>query len=129
MQAVGWTRPPQAGETWSVTTIEPTQTATAPESADAATKAFSTSVMISAVRCLLTYIVFPWLLPLFGLAKDVGPGIGLGVGAIAVFFNVASIRRFHRSNHAWKWWITGLNVAVIIMLVVLASQDFSELLG
>ncbi len=93
----------------------------------AVTKAFSTSVMVSAVRCLLTYILFPWVLPLLGVAKGVGPVVGLTVGVVAIGFNVASIRRFMRSGHRYRYWISSLNVIVIGLLVVLIVRDLSEL--
>ncbi len=96
---------------------------------DAATRAFSTSILVSAIRCTLAYVVFPWVLPAVGVAGGVGPGIGLAVGVIAIGFNVASIRRFWRADHRWKWQISVLNCGVIAMLSVLAVIDVSDLLG
>ena len=95
---------------------------------DPATTAFSRSMVISGVRCLLTYVVFPWILPLLGIAAGVGPAIGLVVGTVAIGFNVASIRRFWASDHRLKWVITTLNVGVIILLSVLIVQDLADLL-
>ena len=95
----------------------------------AVTKAFSTSVMVSAVRCLLTYILFPWVLPLLGWASGVGPVIGLAVGVVAIGFNVASIRRFMASGHRYRYWISALNVAVIGLLVVLVARDIGALIS
>lgn len=117
-----------------MTTTETTATAlgtNAPSQTtpDDATRVFSTSILISAVRCTLAYVLFPWVLPAVGIAGGVGPGIGLAVGIVAIGFNVASIRRFHRSNHAWKWPITALNATVIGLLVILAAIDVGDLLG
>jgi hypothetical protein len=95
----------------------------------AITRAFSTSVVVSAIRCLLTYVLFPWVLPLLGVAKGVGPWIGLTVGVVAIGFNIASIRRFVRSGHRYRYWVSSLNVVVIAMLVVLIVRDVGELLG
>lgn len=113
-----------------MTTTEPT-TLAAPAGVEheSATRVFSTSILISAVRCTLAYVVFPWVLPALGLAGGVGPGIGLAVGLVAIGFNLASIRRFHRSDHAWKWPITALNSLVIVLLGILAVIDVTELLG
>lgn len=115
-----------------MTTTEPTAatlpTAAAPDH-DRATRAFSTSILVSAVRCTLAYVLFPWVLPAVGLAGGVGPGIGLAVGIVAIGFNVASIRRFHISDHRWKWPITALNCTVIALLSVLAVIDISDLVG
>lgn len=115
-----------------MTTTEPTA-ATLPASSvtahENATRAFSTSILVSAVRCTLAYVLFPWVLPAIGVAGGVSPGIGLAVGVVAIGFNVASIRRFHLSDHRWKWPITAVNCAVIALLSVLAAIDIGDLLG
>jgi len=116
-----------------VTNVEATRTpATSPLSTAAPTDAeitgvFSRSVLVSGIRCSLAYVVFPWLLPLVGLSGATGPVIGLIIGVVAVGFNVASIRRFHDSDHRWKWPITALNCTVIALLVVLAVEDLAAL--
>lgn len=94
----------------------------------AATRAFSASMLISATRCLLTYVVFPWVLPAVGVAGGVGPGIGLVVGAVALVSNVLSIRRFWAADHRWKWPITALNVGVIVLVTILVVGDLAALL-
>lgn len=117
----------------AMTTIDPTATAeSTPAPADEvvgdpATKAFSTSILISATRCMLTYVVFPWLLPLIGIAGGVGPAIGITVGVIAIVFNVLSIRRFWKADHRWKWQMSTLNSVVIVMLLVLIALDIADL--
>ena len=94
----------------------------------AATRAFSTSMLISATRCLLTYVIFPFVLPAVGASGAVGPGIGLVVGAVALVSNVVSIRRFRRADHRWKWPITVLNLSVIVLVSVLVARDVADLL-
>ena len=93
-----------------------------------ATSAFSRSVVISGIRCMLAYIVFPWLLPLFGLAAGVGSVVGLVVGVVAIGFNVASILRFRTYDVSWRWAVMTVNVAVIGLLVVLIGIDLAELI-
>jgi hypothetical protein len=97
-----------------------------PEQAE---KAFSFSVLLSAVRCLLTYIVLPWLLPAVGVAKGWGPWLGLVVSPIAIVFNVLSIRRFHRSGHKYRWPISIVNGTIIVLLVVLVIRDLADILS
>ena len=108
---------------------EPAPTvATAPVD-DPATRAFSRSMLISATRCLLTYVVFPWVLPLLGVTAGVGPTLGLAIGAVAIASNVFTIRRFWASDHRWKWPITAICVAVIGLLAVLVVEDLLDLFG
>jgi hypothetical protein len=96
---------------------------------DPAARVFSRSILISAIRCTLTYVVFPWILPLVGLAPGTGPWIGVIISPIAIGCNVASIRRFWAADHRWKWPITVLNTGVIVLLVILFVVDLGELVG
>ena len=84
-------------------------------------------MLVSGIRCTLAYVIFPWLLPALGLASGVGPALGLAIGPVAIAFNVASIRRFHASDHRWKWSITVLNLTVIALLLVLFAMDVRDL--
>jgi len=113
-----------------MSTVGPEVTET-PSRADQAQveRAFSVSVVISGIRCALTYVIFPWVLPLLGIAGGVGPAIGLVVGTVAIGFNIASIRRFWAADHRWKWAITALNTGVIILLVVLIGLDLASLVS
>jgi hypothetical protein len=91
-------------------------------------RAFSASILVSALRCLLTYVVLPFLAPLLGAAKGVGPWIGIPIGIVAIAFNVRSIRRFWAADHRWRWPYTAVGVSVIALLVVLLVGDIAELL-
>jgi hypothetical protein len=95
----------------------------------AAQRAFSTSVFVSAVRCLLTYVVLPFVAPALGLAAGVGPAIGIPVGIVAIAANVMTIRRFWAADHRWRWAYTGIAVTVIALLGVLMVEDVASLLG
>jgi hypothetical protein len=90
-------------------------------------RVFSTSLLISATRCLLTYVVFPFVAPALGFATGVGPVVGIVIGVVAIFFNVLSIRRFHRAGHRHRWIATYVSVAVIGLLVVLLVEDVVHL--
>lgn len=92
-------------------------------------RAFSVSMLVSAVRCTLTYVILPFVTPLIGLAPGVGPALGITIGVGAIAANVFSLRRFWRTGHRWRRPITVLHVAVIILLLVLIAFDLSELVG
>ena len=62
---------------------------------DSASKTFSTSMVISGIRCTLSYVVVPWLLPLLGVAGGITAGLGLPIGLVAIFFNVWSLSLIH----------------------------------
>ena len=85
------------------------------------------SMLISGIRCVLFYVVLPFVTPLLGLAPGVGPTLGISIGAVAITANVVSMRRFWRVRHRWRRPITVLHVAVIIFLLVLIGLDIAQL--
>ena len=93
-----------------------------------AEQVFSQSIVISAIRCVLTYVVFPFAAPLVGLT-DVGPWIGIALSLVAIYFNVYSIRRFWAADHRWKKPMSTLNVGVIILVSILLVLDIQTILN
>jgi hypothetical protein len=94
----------------------------------AAQNAASRSIAISATRCLLTYIVLPLLGPLVGLSGNVGPIVGLLIGAVSMVAIVAAARRFFAADHKWRWHYVGVGGAIFVLLIVQAVVDVGDLL-
>ncbi len=98
-----------------------------PKRADeAAQSLFSTSMLISATRCLLGYVVFPILGPTLGAAAGFTPIIGIPLGLVALVFDVRGIRRFFVADHKWRWPITAIYLAVMVLVVILLVHDISH---
>jgi hypothetical protein len=89
---------------------------------------FQKSMLISATRCTLTYVVFPFVLPAVGFATGVGPIVGIVIGVFAMVCDVFTIRRFFAVDHRWRWHFTAVAVAVIGLLSVLLVQDIVHLI-
>jgi hypothetical protein len=96
---------------------------------DEARSAFQKSLFISTCRCLLMYIVFPFVLPAVGIARGVGPYIGVTIGVLAMISIVYSIRRFWRANHSKRWHYTIFGTAIIGFLIYLAIKDLTTILS
>jgi hypothetical protein len=90
---------------------------------DEAHRLFSASIAISALRCLLTYIVLPVLVPLIGQATGNRPAIGIPLSVIALIFDVRAVRRFWLAEHPWRWKITALYAGVMVMIAALLIDD------
>jgi hypothetical protein len=89
---------------------------------------FQRSMLISAVRCTLTYVVLPFVAPAVGLATGVGPVLGLVIGSFAMVCDVFTIRRFFAVDHKWRWPVSAIALSVICLLSVLWVQDILHLL-
>ncbi len=98
----------------------------APATAADARKALQTSVVVSGIRCLLTYIVLPFVVPFLGLAAGVTPIIGAVIGIIAAVCIVSSMRRFWRSDHRARWGYTAFGAAMLLFLVGMSVRDIVQ---
>lgn len=105
--------------------LEDGQTATAAE----ARSAFQKSLLFTTCRCLLMYIILPFVLPLVGIARGVGPVIGITIGLLAMVSIVYSIRRFWRADHSKRWHYTIFGTVIIGFLVYLTIKDLASLLS
>lgn len=90
---------------------------------------FQKSMVISGIRCLLTYVVFPIVLPLLSIAKGAGLAIGLAIGTFAIVCDVFTIRRFFAADHRYRWHFSAIALGVITLLFVLLAEDLIGLLG
>lgn len=89
--------------------------------------AFQRSMVISALRCTLTYVVLPILVPLIGFGVGVGPAIGIAIGVTAMVCDVFALRRFFAVDHRWRWQFGTLIVGVLALLTVLLVEDIAAL--
>jgi hypothetical protein len=87
------------------------------------------SLLISMARCLLTYVVLPFVVPIIGIAGDIAPFLGVVLGVVAIVANVASIRRFWRADHRYRWHYTALATVIILAMVWLIAIDLAEILS
>jgi hypothetical protein len=97
-------------------------------SENAAYSAFQRSMLISAIRCTLTYVIFPFVLPAAGFATGVGPVLGIAIGLVAITCDVFTIRRFFSVDHRWRWQFSAIAGTVICLLLILMVQDIVHLL-
>lgn len=105
-----------------------TAATSAAELEDASARTLRFSILISAIRCTLTYVILPIVAPLVGWAAGVGPAVGIPIALIALWANMASIKRHWHSDHRWKWPVSLLNVGIIVLLVILLVLDIGQLL-
>jgi len=93
-----------------------------------AQSAFNRSILISATRCLLTYVVLPVVRPLLDLTGGVGPAVGIALSLVSMVAIVFAARRFFGADHPWRWKYAALGGGVFVFVVVQAIIDIGALL-
>jgi hypothetical protein len=94
-----------------------------------AQNAFSRSIAISAVRCLLTYVLIPLVGLGAGVSGRVAPAIGLVLGLVSMTAIFFAMRRLFAADHKWRWWYTGIGGTVFVFLLVGTGVDIAALVG
>jgi len=97
--------------------------------AQSAQRMFSQSILISATRCLITYVLLPIVAPVIGKVSGIGPAVGIPLGLVAMTFDVLAVRRFWLADHRYRWICTGVYAVIISFLLVLMGIDISHLIG
>lgn len=98
-----------------------------PSASTGAHRAFRTSVLVSAVRCLITYLLIPILVPLLSLSGWVAAPIGIVLCVIAVVNGVVSVRRFWTADHPRRWVYTGFMAVVFVILGVAMVSELHRM--
>ena len=98
-----------------------------PDRGREAERLFGKSLLLSTVRCLLTYIVLPLLKPVVDLSGGVGPALGLLIGTVSAVAIIASMRRFWAADHRMRWGYTVVGGAILALLVFQAVGDVAAL--
>lgn len=91
--------------------------------------AFRRSILVSAVRCVITYLLVPLSGPLLGFANGIGPLVGLLLGSVSFVAVVLATRRFFAADHRARWKYAALASGIVVLLVVQAAMDVVDLVG
>ena len=92
-------------------------------------RAFRVSVVISGIRCLITYLVVPILVPLLSLSGWVAAPIGIALCIYAVINGIVSLKRFWQSDHRHRWVYTIFMGVVFAILALALVSDIARLAG
>ncbi len=98
-----------------------------PRSTADAQRLFSVAMVISGLRCLLSYIVLPFLAPALGAATGIEPYFGIPISIVALVFDVRGMRRFWIADHRYRWPMTAIYLAVMGLVTALLVSDIHHL--
>lgn len=87
------------------------------------------SLVLSAVRCLVTYVAIPLLVPVFGWLTPIAAPVSLLLTVVAAVMAVTSLRRVWAAHWSGRWGYTAFAVTVLVALAGLFVVDVVALLG
>jgi hypothetical protein len=87
------------------------------------------SLVLSAVRCLITYVAIPLLVPVFGWLTPIAAPVSLLLTVVAGAMALTSLRRVWAAHWDGRWAYTAFAVAVLVALAGLLVFDLRTLLA
>jgi len=94
-----------------------------------ADRAFRIALVISGVRCFITYLLVPILASIATVAGWVATPISIALCVFAVVNGIISLRRFWRSRHKYRWVYTGFIGVIFIVLGAALVLDINRLVA
>lgn len=86
-------------------------------------------MVITGIRCIITYLVIPIAVPIIGLSGAVSAPLGLLLSLVALVTGIVSLRKFWMSDHRFRWMYTGFIGIVFMVLGVTLYTDVSEMVS
>lgn len=93
----------------------------------AAERAFNLSLAISGVRCIIQYMILPFVLPVIGVAASWAVPISLTINLMAVAAIFFSLRRFWQTNYKGKWQYLIIALIALIFIAVFIYTDLTKI--
>ncbi len=92
-----------------------------------AENALTISLLFSGVRCILQYVLLPFLLPIIGVAADATAPILLLINLIAIVSIFLSLRRFWTIGYKHRWSYLLVALAALTLLIAFTAYDIAKL--
>jgi hypothetical protein len=120
---------PTASEAEAVEVVRGTPAAPALALPASVERGFTFALLLSALRCTVQYVVFPFVLPWLGLTGTVPPWMTLILSGLALFALVRNVRYLWRIRHARRWSYIVLALVVMGALLLFVGMDLRALLA
>ncbi|MEX2653262.1 MAG: hypothetical protein WD473_12585 [Acidimicrobiia bacterium] len=94
-----------------------------------ARRSTTTAIVISGIRCTITYLLIPILTPFIGLLDTIGAPLSIALSSVAIVMGLSGIRRFWIADHRARWAYTNFMAVVLVLLGVGIVFDMSTIMG
>lgn len=85
------------------------------------------SIIISGIRCVITYLLVPILTPIIGFSGLLAAPVSIGLSVLAIVLGHNSLKRFWMADHRLRWRYTAFIVVVWVLLAAGIVWDIAGL--
>ena len=94
-----------------------------------ARRSTTTAIVVTGIRCTITYLVIPILAPFVGLLDTLGAPISIALSSVAIVMGTAGVRRFWIADHRARWSYTTFIGVIFLLLAVGIVVDVSTIVS
>ena len=94
-----------------------------------ARRSTTTAIVVSGVRCTITYLVIPILAPFFGFLDALDAPISIVLSSLAIVMGIRGVRRFWIADHRARWSYTAFIGVVLALLLVAIAIEVTNLVS
>jgi len=93
-----------------------------------ARRSTTTAIVVSGIRCIITYLLIPILAPFIGLLETIGAPLTIALSVVAIVMGVSGVRRFWIADHRARWAYTIFIAVVVVLLCAGIVIDLGSIL-
>lgn len=90
-------------------------------------RAVTFAVLLTGLRCVVQYVILPFVLPWVGLAATVPSWVTLALGAVALASLARAVHHLWRLHHAQRWNYLCLGLVLTVALLLFIGADLRAL--
>lgn len=87
------------------------------------------SIVISGIRCVITYLLVPIATPIVGFMGVLAAPVSIALSMLAIVLGYSSLRRFWLADHRLRWRYTAFIAVVWVLLTVAIGLDLATFLA
>jgi hypothetical protein len=87
------------------------------------------SLVLSAIRCIITYALVPLLVPIISWAGWLATPLSLALALAAIVLAIRSLRRVWLADYRHRWAYTAFIAVAVVLLVTAVAFDVRTLAG
>ncbi len=85
------------------------------------------AIVVSGIRCIITYLLIPILAPIVGLSEAASAQVTITLSLVAIVMGVSGVRRFWIADHRARWAYTGFIAVIVVLLTVGIVADLASI--
>ncbi len=87
------------------------------------------AIVVSGIRCIITYLLIPILAPIVGLSEAASAPVTITLSLVAIVMGVSGVRRFWIADHRARWAYTGFIAVIVVLLSIGIVADLASILS